>query len=542
MLVALLAAAVSTAQAAAPNVLVILADDVGTDKISAYAGDRAGYAADARFLPQTGVIDDLARSGLRFTAAWAEPICSPTRAAIQTGKDPWRTGIGVAVPMSPSLDPAAETGLASALSARGVGDADGYATALFGKWHLGTTGVRGEAFGLGQDTERTVADDAHPIGFGYQYFDGSLHGQIEDYHAWVRITSDGTGTSTVRLESTYATDQTTLAARDWIRKQSGPWFAFVSLNAGHTAGDGSAHLPADLDPNCPPLRVATEGADSERAIYQSVVECMDTRIGQLLHEIPAATLQNTVIVFAGDNGTEGWIQEGDYADPGPRLENAKGTVYETGVRVPLVVTDGAAWLAWQACPPDQRNAGTCALPESRIAKPGRTVAAPVSLTDLYATFASLAGAKASTALDSTSFAPCFTSTTADCNGKGHAAYAETFVYDRQSGAVRKGSAALRVGELKLVARYQSQARCLRYELYDLAKDPLEWSDLAPKGGAQLTSLVSTLKARKVAWISTLAECPAGTPDEAPGSFRGGGGAGGGGAGGGPGGGGRGGRR
>lgn len=523
-MLAALALTLAHAAPSSPNLLVILADDVGADKISSYAADRPGYGEDARFLPQTGVIDDLARAGLRFTAAWAEPICSPTRSAIQTGKDPWRTGIGVAVPMSPSLDPASETGLATALAARGVGDADGYATALFGKWHLGTNGLRGEAFGLGQaDGQRTIADDAHPIGFGYQYFDGSLHGQIEDYHAWVRVTSDGSGTSTVRMERTYATDQTTLAARDWITKQTGPWFAFVSLNAGHTAGDGTAHLPSDLDPACPPLRVPTEGTDSERAIYQSVVECMDTRIGQLLHEIPAATLQNTLIVFAGDNGTESSILEGDYADPGARLENGKGTVYETGLRVPFVVADGAAWLAWQACPADQRTAGTCVLPETRIVKPGRTVAAPVSTTDLYATLAALAGAKAGTAVDSTSFAPCFTTTGVDCNGKGHAAYAETFVYDRQTGGVRKGSAGLRQGDLKLVARYQSQARCLRYELYDLAKDPLEWTDLAPRGGAQLTALVGTLKARKVVWMSGLPDCPAGTPAEAQGNIRGGGG-------------------
>src|SRR5262245_15909232 len=88
--------ATATAAPAAPppNLLVIVTDDMGVDKVGVYATDVPGYAELAENLPSTPRIDELAASGLRFTNAWANPTCSPTRAGIQTGRHAFRTGVG----------------------------------------------------------------------------------------------------------------------------------------------------------------------------------------------------------------------------------------------------------------------------------------------------------------------------------------------------------------------------------------------------------------------------------------------------------------
>lgn len=514
-----------------PNVLVIIADDLGADKVSSYAGDRDGYAATAKYIPQTGVIDDLGRAGLRFTDAWANPTCSPTRAAFQTGRYSFRTGVGMPVPMGPALDPRTETTLAEALSARGVGDADGYSTGLFGKWHLGTEGARGETDWSSTGTSRTVSDNANPLRFGYQYFDGFLEGQVEDYHRWTRVTSDGSGKSTVTTETKYATDVITKSASQWIQKQKGPWFAVASFNAPHTSGDTRTFRPEDLDPGCPPLRPEATGATAELAIYQSLAECLDTRIGELLHSVPTEVMQNTIIVVFGDNGTEKQVVEADFAQLGDRKDNAKTTAYQTGVHVPFVVTDGKNWLQLQSCSPDQRQNGTCGLTNTHVTSPGRTVSAPVGVVDLFATVAGLAGTKASTAVDSVSFLGCLTGTQANCNGRGgdngKPLYTESFK-EMSAGRLASATAGLRQGDYKLVAKYQPQSQCIRYELFDLAADPLEWRNLAETDPTHLSDLRNELSSMAVPWVSTYPACPPGTEDAGAGRRPGGGGGGGGG--------------
>src|SRR5262249_29154201 len=91
----LAALAIATSPAYAKNFLVIVLDDVGVDKVSSYAADYPSYAP--AFLPNTQAIDSLTAAGLRFTRAWATPLCSPTRASFQTGRYPFQHGVGTAL-------------------------------------------------------------------------------------------------------------------------------------------------------------------------------------------------------------------------------------------------------------------------------------------------------------------------------------------------------------------------------------------------------------------------------------------------------------
>ena len=156
----------SSSAAHAKNILVIIGDDIGVDKVSSYAADYPGYAP--AFLPDTRAIDSLAAAGLRFTRAWATPLCSPTRASFQTGVYPFRHDIGTALgDAAPGLDPAARLMLAQSFSNQG------YQTGLFGKWHIGTTNANGDE---GYPAGPTFSVEPHPSRAGWDRFFGILDG------------------------------------------------------------------------------------------------------------------------------------------------------------------------------------------------------------------------------------------------------------------------------------------------------------------------------------------------------------------------------
>ena len=130
----LLAGLAATA-VAAPNFLVVVADDLGTDKLATYVPDVPGYTPVAGDMPVTPLIDELAADGVRFRNAWANALCSPTRAGLVTGQYGYRTGVGhvINTPARSPL-PLRFTTVAEALDAT-------YTTGLFGKWHLGFNGL-----------------------------------------------------------------------------------------------------------------------------------------------------------------------------------------------------------------------------------------------------------------------------------------------------------------------------------------------------------------------------------------------------------------
>src|SRR6185436_9712292 len=187
------------------NVLVLIADDLGAYSLAAY-----GPGAD---LPPTPTIDRLAATGVVFRNAWSQPMCSPTRATIQTGRYGFRTKIGVNISAccnDPAL-PREEVTLPAMLD---LGTGGVTAHAMFGKWHLGSNPVGG---------------DLAPNLAGYGHFAGSMDGQLADYFRW-RKTVDGA----VTISTRYATSACVDDALAWIRQQPERWVCVVAFSAPHT--------------------------------------------------------------------------------------------------------------------------------------------------------------------------------------------------------------------------------------------------------------------------------------------------------------------
>ena len=251
------------------------------------------------------MLDELANEGLVMDNAWATPSCTTTRGSIISGQH----GINSGVTTTPSLmDPNTLT-VQRYLANSGV-DTD-YATAVVGKWHL-----------AGGNPNNNLT---HPTDSGVGYYAGNISGTLDDYYEWPLTTDGATTTST-----TYHTTAVTDLAIDWIQEQSDPWFMWLAYVAPHSP----FHLPPD---NLHTRDVSGDADDiqnNQRDYYLAAIEAMDTEIGRLLDTLPAATVDNTLIVFIGDNGT-----------PRPVIDTSvytrahgKDSLYEGGIHVPMVVS------------------------------------------------------------------------------------------------------------------------------------------------------------------------------------------------------------
>lgn len=283
------------------NILFIIADDVGVDNISGYEEHSQSAS--------TGNIDSLADSGVLFRNAWVNPMCSPSRASLYTGRHAFRHG--VLHPSEEELSTDEET-IAEVLQ-----DA-GYATALFGKWHLGSD------------------EGLRPTEQGFDYYSGSLPGYLEDYFSWTKTQmSAGSSAVTEVTETGYATTVNVSEAETWIAAQTSPWMVTLAFNAGHSpfhvppSGLHNVSLSGSEGDAC------GSGADPVKKCFRAMVEAMDTEIGNLLTWLDGeGELDNTLVIFIGDNGTAGSVvvDDGVFSST-----HAKSTVYEGGMNVPLVV-------------------------------------------------------------------------------------------------------------------------------------------------------------------------------------------------------------
>ncbi len=279
------------ARGAAPNVLLIVADDLGW-------GDVPWRGTPAR-MPQ---LDALRHSGTELLRFYASPVCSPTRAALLTGRSAFQQGIRDQ--FAPNNDGVSllEHFLPESFRAAG------YATALVGKWHLGST-----------------SPERLPQQRGFDHFYG-FTGPAVDYYTH-RFTGPGTPLDWQRngatlTEEGYATDLIAaeevrlLRARDKAR----PFLHVVTFNAPHTP----YAAPDALKANYPTL-------SGDAQTYAAMLESLDLGIGAILAELAAQNLANdTLVVFVSDNGAVG---------PGRNtpLRGAKGNVYDGGIRVPAIV-------------------------------------------------------------------------------------------------------------------------------------------------------------------------------------------------------------
>lgn len=332
--------AFSTVQAA-ENVLLIIADDFGVDQQGLY-NTASGATA------PTPHINSLAASGVRFTQAYACPVCSPTRAAIMTGRLGFRNGTGevVSVAAGNSLS-ASETTLPEAIA---LHPALGIQAACFGKWHLTAGGPV------------VTANAPNTIG-GWPHYAGCTAGALTSYTSWTKTVNGATSTST-----TYATTDVVNDAVTWItarRALNQKWLAWVAFNAPHTP----FHIPPSS------LHGYGTNPATNTLKYRAAVEAMDTEIGRLLMAVDAST---THIIFVGDNGSPGQVIQSPYD-----ATRAKDTLYEGGTRVPLIIKSPA------------------------VASAGRTHESRVHVVDLFSTMLELAGVPlpSGVTLDSHSLVP-----------------------------------------------------------------------------------------------------------------------------------------
>jgi len=284
-----------------PNFIIILADDMGYGDLSCYGNDR--YST-----PQ---LDALAQSGLRFADFHANaPVCSPTRAALLTGRYQQRAGVDDVVRADPKFGMREDHGLSPSeiTFSRLLNDA-GYRTALMGKWHLG------------------YASKFSPIHHGFDEFHGFVSGNV-DYHSHL----DGMGISDwwqgleLRDEPGYTTHLITRHAVRFIEEnKEGPFCLYVAHEAPHAPFQGPDDPPIRGPNASEPLR----GAEIQRA-YREMVQEMDRGIGEIVETLRRLGLdENTLVFFFSDNGA---TREGNNGS----LRGLKGTLWEAGHRVPAI--------------------------------------------------------------------------------------------------------------------------------------------------------------------------------------------------------------
>jgi arylsulfatase A len=283
--------------ASGPNIIILLADDLGFADLACY-GNRFN---------ETRNIDHLANCGMRFTQFYAGPVCSPTRCNLQSGLDQARFGItqhipGHRRPFAKLIDPVVPLQLPSdtVTFAERLSEA-GYRTGYFGKWHLGGTG-----FG--------------PQEQGWQI-------------------SEETKGNTIRGESARnpegrTTQHLSNLATEFIRRAPNqPFLLQVSYNAVHIPLSTTSALRNKYG-----SKNTAEGYPSN-PVYAGLLEELDISVGEIVKTVEDCGLSDqTIIIFLSDNGGLVHEQDGDIITSNAPLRGEKGTLYEGGIRIPSIWT------------------------------------------------------------------------------------------------------------------------------------------------------------------------------------------------------------
>jgi len=436
------AARTFAASAPRPNIVYILADDLGWTDLGCQGSQYY----------ETPNIDRLAAQGVRMLRYYNSQNCAPTRAVLMSGQYAPRTGMytvntlerGTAEDRRMEV-PANETKLSldkfilpQALKAAG------YATGMFGKWHLGTTGPH------------------HPRQRGFDE----------------AIVSDGkhfnftTVPEVAYPEGQYYADFLTDRAVDFItRHRDHPFFLYVPHFAVHTPIQAK---PADV---AAWEKKPTRGTHWNPT-YAAMIQSVDESVGRILAKLDELKLTaNTVVIFSSDNGglggyqrTEAPSEKKGFTDNTP-LRGGKGTLYEGGLRVPFI----ARWPG--------------------VVPAGSTSEQPLAHVDIYPTFVAIAGGtpKAGYPLDGVSFVPVLRNPRAPLDREAiywhFPGYLESYVHARgwRTGPV----GAIHRGDFKLLEFFETGA----IELYNVRDDVGETRNLAGTSPAQ----AAELRAQLAAW-------------------------------------------
>lgn len=408
-----------------PNIVVIIVDDLGY-------GDLASYGAKDLRTPH---IDSLMANGMRFDSFYANcPVCSPTRAALLSGRYQELVGVpGVVRTHAPN-----NWGYLAqdAVMLPQVLKPLGYHSAIIGKWHLG------------------LEEENQPTRRGFDFFHGFLGDMMDDYYHHRR---HGNHYMRRNEEPVYpkghATDIFSQWAVDYLAERAQkktPFFLYLSYNAPHTP----IQPPTDWFEK---VKKREAGISSQRAKLVALIEHMDEGIGNVMKELQRTGLsKETLVFFVSDNGGQANVGANNGA-----LRGEKQEMYEGGLRVPA-----------------------CAVWPGKI-KPGGRSGLIAATMDIFPTVVEAAGSKVEHAIDGRSFLPLLL-------GKEQPAFDRDLFFTRREGGDRfMGECiwAMRRGDWKLVKNSPMK----NWELFDLSEDPGETTDLAGKNRGKYRELGAAMR-------------------------------------------------
>ena len=325
---------ISLAQAQNRNVVLIIADDLGKNYCDFYT--------DHLNTVNLTNVKRLLNRGVVFNNAWSNPLCSPTRAGILTGRYSFRTGVGDVVDGSNPKLSINENIIPKVLN---IFAPNAISKACFGKWHL---------------TNFTQVGYNYPTTMGFDHYEGSLLGAVgapgqlvNNYNNWAKITNGVASTCT-----NYATTENVNNAITYLGNQppTKPFFLLLAFNAPHTP----YHLPpANLLTNNTLSGAQTDITANPVAYFKAMNEAMDSEIGRFFdYLVSSGKWDNTDIIFIGDNGSDALVAQ---------TTPSKGSVYQGGITVPMIISG-----------PD-------------VVNPNRSSNVMVNTADLFATILELFG-------------------------------------------------------------------------------------------------------------------------------------------------------
>jgi len=396
-----------------PNVLLILTDDQGYSDV--------GFNGNP--LLKTPVLDRLASGATVFDHFMVNPVCSPTRASLMTGRYAIRTGV-IDTQEGMSILRPSEITIAEALKTAG------YKTGMFGKWHLGDNAP---ARPMDQGFDRSLTHGGGMIGAPYNPLDGNSYFDPVLIDDGVEKGFEG-----------YCTDIFTDAAIDFIQTSADtPFFVYLAPNTPH-------HPLTVADIYANPYRDAGLSDDPSR--YYGMISNIDYNVGRVLDALKVAGVaDNTVIIFLGDNGTSSLHKQSDLWENG--LRGRKTYVYENGIRVPMFIKH-----------PGQSGKG-------------KRIKSLASVEDLMPTILEFCQASTSAELDGRSLQPLLDDPNTSWPERPY-----YFQFHRGVRPDKYRNIAVRKGAYKLI---QPMGRGIlsfdpdhmKFELYDLDQDPLEKKDI-----------------------------------------------------------------
>jgi arylsulfatase A len=367
-----------------PNIVIILADDMGLGDVRAYTS-RPSTPKDSPV--ETPSIDSIAKQGMLFMNAHSSSaVCSPTRYALLTGRYAWRTRLKGSVVLSHEralIEPERVT-IAELLRERG------YTTAIFGKWHLGLNwqtfdGEPAESDGLNVDYSKPFSGGPVDHGFDMYFGDDTINWPpytyiennrtvgipvepVYDNHSWPRVGEPFHGLRTPGYEQEDVLPEITRRTVQYIKEHSQskkPFFVYMPLTAPHEPIVPPDRIAADRK-----LEMSSFKRDPKVTQYDNLVRVIDWSVGQVLNALESQGISdNTLVVFSADNGFAKRYATHHDISPGfvngALLRGQKGDIHEGGHRVPLVVR-------WPGNVPQ-----------------GATSDALVELNDIYATVADI---------------------------------------------------------------------------------------------------------------------------------------------------------